>query len=128
MKPLRKHLKPIALFLAVIFLAQSCKIYDKPVSVSEAASIRKPVKIIGNSDKEYVFKKIFYENNQLFGKPYGHGGLGIIQPKNIMLQEESIRTVYMRNQNIFVFTSVLAVIVTGVLIFVGMEREGWASW
>ena len=36
MKPLRKHLKLIALFLSVTFLAQSCNVYTyKPTTVDE---------------------------------------------------------------------------------------------
>ena len=90
MKP--KSLKLITLLLSVLVLLQGCKIYDKTISVSEAASIRKPVRITDISDKKYIYKEIYYENNQLFGKRPG-----IFQSKKMLLNIDDIGTIHMIN-------------------------------
>jgi hypothetical protein len=84
---------------------QSCKIYDKQLSVSEAASIRKPVKIIMNSNLEYRFAEIYYKNDQLLGRPHVAGlSSAIFPPPNIVLQEEDIHSVHLRNTEKLVYS------------------------
>ena len=60
MKPLRKHLKPIALFLAVTFLVQSCKVYTYKATTVDAAinTDFKEVKVKSNNGETYRFDKL----------------------------------------------------------------------
>jgi len=63
-----KYLKPVALFLAIVFLFQCCVIYDKkPVSIDEAVSEAK-VKIITNDGEKLIFNDIYHKSD---GKLYG---------------------------------------------------------
>jgi hypothetical protein len=68
MKRLRKHLKPIALLLAVIFLVSSCRVYHSGlVSVDEAVTSSKRVKVKSYDDEIYRFKKLEINKGKLYG-------------------------------------------------------------
>ena len=60
MKALRRHLKQIALFLAVIFLMQSCKVYTyKSITLEEAVKFDyNKVKVKSRNNKTYRFDKL----------------------------------------------------------------------
>ena len=67
-----KYLKPVALFLAIVFLFQCCKIYDKrPVTVEKAITVNhkkvKRIKIDMFDNKKLVLDSIYYKDNELFG-------------------------------------------------------------
>lgn len=67
-----KYLRPIALFLTIVFLFQCCMVYDKrPVSVDQAVNIDhkkgKSIKIDMFGNKKYVFDSIYYKNGELYG-------------------------------------------------------------
>lgn len=66
MKPLRKHLKLIALFVAVIFLMQSCSAY-KAVDYETAVKSGKYVLVTLKDNESYQFLKIYEKDNQLIG-------------------------------------------------------------
>lgn len=67
MKPLRKHLKLIALLLSFAILMQSCNIYLKTQSVEQAISKRKAVKIKTINNQKYKFKRLIFEGDKLYG-------------------------------------------------------------
>ena len=81
MKPLRKHLKLIALFLTITFLMQSCKVnsykpttlngaigYYKLTGFDENAESRSVYKTkVKTQHRTYVFAKIETENEEIFG-------------------------------------------------------------
>ena len=80
MKPLRRHLKLIALFLAVTFLMQSCSVCNyKPTTLDNALKTYKSTTIDGTvkgkciktkvktQHRTYVFTKMEKENEQVFG-------------------------------------------------------------
>ena len=89
------YLKPVALFLVVVFLFQCCKVYDKqPVSIDEAINNDiKRVKIITNDDREYVFDSIYYKNDKLYG-------LLVIKGKDqeIIISSDSIKEIRLYSQ------------------------------
>lgn len=68
MKPIRKHLKAIAIFLAIIFLVSSCKVYhSKTVSVDEAVYSSKWVRVKAHDGETYRFKKLEKTKGKLVG-------------------------------------------------------------
>ncbi len=69
MKPLHKHVKRIALFLAVIFLLPSCKVYTyKLTTVDEAVNIDyKMVKVKSGNDETYIFTNLEKIGEDHFG-------------------------------------------------------------
>ena len=68
MKPLRKHLKPIALLLSVVVLMQSCIVYQsQTVSVDEAVTSSKRVRVKWNDGETYRFKKLEKTKGKLYG-------------------------------------------------------------
>ena len=72
MKPLRKHLKPIALILALTFLIQSCRVNAytyKPITVDDAvkSGFAYKTKVKTFSDRTYVFVKVEWENEKIIG-------------------------------------------------------------
>ena len=67
-----KYLKPVALFLVIVFLFQCCVAYDKTsVTIEEAINIDhkkvKRIKIDMLGDKKIIFDSIYYKDSQLYG-------------------------------------------------------------
>ena len=70
MKPPRKHIKLIALFLAVTFLVQSCKVYKyKATTLDEVVKAPKyqKIKVKTGLNQSYEFIKLVRENGRLYG-------------------------------------------------------------
>jgi hypothetical protein len=92
-----KLLKITATFLSLLLIVQSCKMYDnkmynKPLSVSEAVSIGKSVSVTSKTGEKNEYDEIYYENNQLFGKR-----LVNFTRKKTLLNEEDISTIYLKD-------------------------------
>ena len=87
------YLRPVALFLTMIFLLQWCKAYYKePVSIEQAIrSDKRQVKVITNDGRKYVFDSIYYKND----KVYGH--LKVKNKSELMIPEESIKEIHLVN-------------------------------
>ena len=83
MKPLRKYLKPIALFLAVTFLMQSCVVYaSNIVSLEQAAKSELQVKITKkNGEKRRFARVVLDKNGQFYGKKF----VNTVRPSNTFL-------------------------------------------
>ena len=63
-----KHLKLVALLLFVTFLVSSCKVYHSgTVSVDEAVSSFKEVKVKSYDNETYRFKRLGKRNGKLYG-------------------------------------------------------------
>ncbi len=68
MKPLRKHLKLIALLLSVAVMLQSCNIYKSRVStIEEAVESKRRVKIKSETHPTYKFKQLISDGEKLYG-------------------------------------------------------------
>ena len=69
MKPLRRHLKLIALLLSVFVMLQSCSVYQSyPTPVDEAINSSKKVKVKLSNDEAYKFNRLAKdEEGQLYG-------------------------------------------------------------
>ena len=68
MKTIRKHLKLIALFLSVVFLLQSCKVYQaKTVMLDEAIQSSGRVKVNSYRNDKYKFEQLIIEDGKLYG-------------------------------------------------------------
>jgi len=66
------YLKPVALFLAIVFLFQCCVVYDKkPVTIEEAINKdhkkQKRIKIEMTGGEKHILDSIYYQNSELFG-------------------------------------------------------------
>ena len=86
-----KYLKPVALFLVVVFLFQSCKIYHKEsVSIEQAIGPdKKRIRVITYDDREFVFDSIYYKNDSL----YGH--LWKKDATDFLIREKSIKEIHL---------------------------------
>lgn len=68
MKTVRRHIKKLAMFLAILFLFNCCKTYQKqPITISEAIYSNQKVKIKTSDNKQYTFCKLILNNEQLYG-------------------------------------------------------------
>jgi len=68
MKPLRKHLKLIALLLSVAVMLQSCNIYKSRVStIEEAVESKRRVIIKSETHPTYKFKQLISDGEKLYG-------------------------------------------------------------
>ena len=68
MKPIRKQIKPIALLLSGVVLMQSCIVYQsQTVSVDEAVTSSKRVRVKWNDGETYRFKKLEKTKGKLYG-------------------------------------------------------------
>lgn len=56
------------MFLAILFLFNCCKTYQKqPITISEAIYSNQKVKIKTSDNKQYTFCKLILNNEQLYG-------------------------------------------------------------
>jgi len=145
MKPLRKHLKPIALFLAVTFLVQSCKVYHSgTVSVDEAISSQKRVKVKSNDNETYRFKKLDKNNGKLYGVAHRNSDAAhylssnIIDNTNggkyvdILIPDKFISKIQLHNKSLStVLTVLLPIIAIGGLLTIAVANMslnlGWGG-
>ena len=60
-----KYLQPVELFIAIAFLFQCCKVYNREtVSIEEAVGHGKEgIKIIANDDRKFYFNSTYYKND-----------------------------------------------------------------
>jgi len=60
------YLKPVALFLSIVFPFQCCKVYDMhPVNIDEVAASDNIVKIIFDDGENLVYDRIYYKDDCL---------------------------------------------------------------
>ena len=113
-------------FLFLLFLLQSCTVYQKtPVSINEAITLDKKVLVITDSDKKLKFKKI----EQINGIYYGITKAAIRVP----LIESKIKTIRISDKSkstlltIGVVVVPLAVVVIISIIDWGPGNIGWGE-
>ena len=131
MKPLDKHLKPIALFLALIFLVSSCRVYhSKTVSVDEAVQSSKRIKVNSYNNEIFKFKQFQKEDGRLYGitrknsytaKKLSHQILGEnIDRKyvNILLPDTLLKEIHLHDKTLSILIPVMIPIsiIVGILI------------
>lgn len=94
-----KYLKSVALFLALAFLFQCCKVYYKePVSLDEALNNDiKRVKIITKDDRLFVFDSIYFAHDKLYGQLIKIKGKNEIEKVGVSIKEETIKEIYLYN-------------------------------
>ena len=135
MKKLRKHLKLIALFLAVTFLLQSCSVY-KTVEYETAVKSGKKVKVTLNDNKSYKFIKIFEQDSELIGVANKSNSARINKgtASNINVKPESENSKYknyslnkdeiLKLKQVSPIPSILATIVFIPIVFIGLIGVG----
>ncbi len=85
--PYSESRKATAKLLCLIFLLQSCAIYDKkPVSINEVTDEKK-VKVITLDNRESIYQKIFYKDD---GRLYGLTSKRVKDTLNIKIPTEQI--------------------------------------
>lgn len=112
MKALRRHLKQIALFLAVIFLMQSCKVYTyKSITLEEAVKFDyNKVKVKSRNNKTYRFDKLEKKDGVHYGTALKNSKTAKklsdqITYKDefsyvkILIKEHQLREVYVKEQD-----------------------------
>ena len=132
-KPL---LKIISIFLTVLFLLQSCKVYDsKTITIEQAIQRESKVKLKLNDNEPYYFNKLVMENNKLFGfSSFTNStteyldilGFEIIKDgkySKILLQENLIKEIHQHNKTTSIIVTILTgIIVIGSLIYIGFRN------
>ena len=132
MKALRKHLKLIALFLAVTFLVQSCKVYQKRTATIDQALIAskktmvktktfKNIKVKSSTKEVYKFKYFIKEENKIFGIAHKNWKTSkvlsnqIVQYQHdnvkILLTKEQINEIHLKHSGLSTIATVATMII-----------------
>jgi len=132
-KPL---LKIISIFLTIIFLLQSCKVYDsKTITIKEAVQFESKVKLKLNDNEPYYFKKLVIENNKLFGISSFEAstteyldilGFEIMKDgkySKILLPENLVKEIHQHNKK----TSLIVTVLTGIIIISAVIYLGFKN-
>jgi len=114
------YLRPVALFLAIVFLFQCCKVYQKESTTIEQAigPDKKKVQIITTDDRKLFFDSIYFKNEKLYGLMSKNKNL--LEKTEVEIIIESIKEIHVldkvksRNRTI-----VLAVVSGGILLIIG---------
>jgi len=133
-KPLRKHLKLIALILSVTVLLQSCSVYTyKPTTVVDAVNsgFAYTIKVKSINNESYTFAKLEKENEQIYGivKKKSRTAsilsnqiteIGVYNYDNvkILLKEEQFKEIYIKKRDKTLSTVIPIVI--GVAVTIGI--------
>ena len=144
MKPLRKHLKLIALFLAVTFLVQSCNVYTyKPTTVDEAVKTNLvKVKTKSKNSETYRFNDLENINNAYYGIAHKNSKTAKklsdqitnedeFNYVKILLKEEQLNRVYlkMRNKTLsIILPYAIGIVIIGGLLYIGASGIGGGNW
>jgi hypothetical protein len=128
-----RFLKIMATLLSLLLIIQSCQIYDKPTTLTEAVSTGEAVKVVTKSGKKENYGQIYYEDNRLFGKKYYHeykwydSFLPISRApveKTIQLNEDDIRTIQLENQMKSALANIgLAGVFVGLIVYAIRQSE-----
>ena len=129
------HLKLVAIVFTLALLFQNCKVYQsKTISVDEAASSLKRVKVKSITNETYKFKSLEKRDNQLYGFTRNKSKTAkllsdqIIETslsKNqvkILLTEKQVNEIHLINQGLSDFLTVISipvgVYIGGILIII----------
>jgi len=101
------YLKPFTLALVIVVLFQCCKVYYKePSTIDQAIGPdKKRVKVIMNDDRAWIFDRIYYKNDELFGLldlPKGTE-----KSYEVKLNQDNIQGIYLLNKGKSTTLSVL---------------------
>src|SRR5262245_43484142 len=94
MKTLYTTVRKISLILSIFILFQSCHVYHQvPVSLDEAATANKRVKIINTNNKKYKFLKVEKSDSMYYGYTRNAGKL-----KKTPISKDEIKSVHLTNK------------------------------
>ena len=85
----------MAIFLSGLILLQSCSTYKTPVTIEQAASTEKAVKITTVNDSTYKYKYIVYEDGQFYGVKDNPG-----EDVKFLINTEEVANLLMKNGGI----------------------------
>ena len=115
------RLKIFAVFFASFFLLQSCKVYQDPISLNEAANNTNEgyYKVTMNNGDEYIYEKIELNNDN------NYIGFTLVdkKPTETILNTFDIKSIQKQNKKSSGFSNVLGIgvgvgsIILGVLMF-----------
>ena len=96
-----KYLRPVALFIAIVFLFQCCKVYYKEtVTLDEAINndIAR-VKVITTDDRVFIFDSIYYKHEKLYGHLLAIKGKNTIEKVGVQIKKETIKEIHLYNKS-----------------------------
>ena len=103
MKAIRNKSKLAVIFLVLLILNQSCRVYHKESSTLEIAVKEQPrVKIITNNNEKYKFKKILLIDGAFYGIKMKNG-----KQNRIPLKIEELKEVKLHDKSTSLIFSVL---------------------
>jgi hypothetical protein len=142
MKTIRKHLKLIALLLSVVFLLQSCKVYQtKTVMVDEAIQSSGRVKVNSFRNDTYKFDKLGLEDGKLYGITkkksltakklsfQNHKDINNSKYLKILLPDNIVKEIHLQNKTMSTVVSIAIplIIIIGVLAIIQPGNVGGGS-
>ncbi len=122
------YLKPVAVFLSILVLFQSCKAYYKqPVTLDEALrNDIKRVKVITKDDREFVFDSIYIAHDKLYGHLLAIKGKNSIEKVGVSIRKESIKEIHLYNKG--KSRRLTALVILGIPIgIIGLAFGIWAA-
>jgi hypothetical protein len=135
----------LAIVIAMLILFQSCKVYHKQnVTINEAVSSEKKVKVHLSNNKKYAFCKLIYKQGQLYGitkiNTAAATSLDTLmvgctvdgKVAKIKLNENTIKEIHLYNKTISRIISiagpiVIVVVIVGVIIGTSMNNMSLGS-
>lgn len=127
-----RELKFIAVLLAITMSFQNCKVYhSQNVTVEEAVLSQKKVKIIANNNDKYFFKKIFIQEDTIYGVTKINSATAKKLDCNIkrcsvndkmakiILDKNTLKEIYLQNEKLSKTLTILApLVVVSVVILI----------
>lgn len=143
MKTIKKHVRLVSLFLAVIIFFQSCSVYQsKTASIDEAVQFKHKIKLVINSDETYEFKELQKENDNIYGiarknsDTAKHLNKQIVEEienqkyVKILLTKDQLNKIHLQNKPLstLITVAVPAVILTSILIIIANSISLDLDW
>lgn len=122
------YLRPVALFLSMVFLFQCCRVYYKePVSLDQALENDiKRVKVITKDDRVFVFDSIYIAHDKLYGHLLAIKGKNTIEKVGVEIRKESIKEIHLYNEG--KSRRLTALVILGIPIgIIGLTIAIWAA-
>lgn len=105
MKTINLRIKPIAFFLIVMMMLQSCMAYQKaPVNLLKAEQSRAKVKLKTDSNQIHYFKQVILEEDQFYGLKMEKGEMVKIE-----IHEDGANRVFLHNKSKSIWNTVAVI-------------------
>ena len=121
MKPLKKQLRPVAWLLAIMMIFQSCTVYKStPITLEQAVQKESKVRIITNSNKTFVYKKIIVDEGKYYGVDRIKG-----KKINIPVNQDLVKSINEKNETLSTVLSFgIPLVIIGAIVVIAAQNVG----